>query len=605
MARTSRSVLWYIAAVALSAGGCVGGSVGGEGSGDPNAVTSGGAIVRNVSAKCLDAAAAGTANGTKIQQYTCNGTGAQAFLLEAVAGGVKIVNTNSNRCIDVSGASTANDATIQLYDCNGTVAQVWVAEDQGNGYSQLRNPNSNKCIDVASASNSDGAAVQLYTCNGTSAQQWKISAAANGTAGGGGSGGGGGAAGGGGSAGGGGTGTSATRAATIKTLVAHTYVGATNGGGSTTYADRYAPQGWETFTLVDHNGGALTDGDSVSFQASGGQYLSASAGTTNAAATTAGATETFKIGLVAKADGTTAKTIVDGDSFSLQDSTGTYVSATNGGGSTLVSSATKVSSDETFQIGPATGLATTESLAGWTLSWSDEFNGAAGAIDGSKWTAEVDGSPANNELEYYTSRSTNVSVDGNGALELVARAESYGGRSYTSGRINTASHFTQAYGRFEARVWMPTGQGIWPAFWVLGDNIGDANIGWPKCGELDIMETIGTDMDHNHGSMHGPGYSGGQDITGEWQYPGTTLADGYHNYALEWQPNQVKFYVDGNLYETRTPADLPSGTTWVYDHPFFIILNVAVGGDWPGSPDATTVFPQTMKVDYVRVYTKS
>jgi beta-glucanase (GH16 family) len=119
------------------------------------------------------------------------------------------------------------------------------------------------------------------------------------------------------------------------------------------------------------------------------------------------------------------------------------------------------------------------------------------------------------------------------------------------------------------------------------------------------METIGTDMDHNHGSMHGPGYSGGQDITGEWQYPGTTLNDGYHNYALEWSPDLVKFFVDGNLYETITPANIPAGDTWVYDHPFFIILNVAVGGDWPGSPDGTTVFPQTMKVDYVRVYTKS
>ncbi len=417
---------------------------------------------------------------------------------------------------------------------------------------------------------------------------------------------------GGGSASGGGSTstTPSTRVATIKTLVAHTYCGALNGGGSTVYADRYAPQGWETFQLIDHNGGDLMDGDSVSFQVSGGQYLSASGGSMNAQATGVGATETFTIGLVTKADGSAAKTIVDGDSFSLEDSTGTFMSATNGGGSTLVSSASSVTADETFQIGPATGLATTESLAGWTLSWSDEFNGAAGAPDATKWTAEVNGSPANDELEYYTSRASNVTVDGDGNLQIIARAESYMGHSYTSGRVNTAAHFTQAYGRFEARVWMPTGQGIWPAFWVLGDNIGtnarNAQIvGWPQCGELDIMETIGTDMDHNHGSMHGPGYSGGQDITGEWAYPGTTLNDGYHNYALEWSPDLVKFFVDGNLYETITPAQIPAGDTWVYDHPFFIILNVAVGGDWPGSPDGTTVFPQTMKVDYVRVYTKS
>ncbi|HEX4456694.1 MAG TPA: hypothetical protein VIA18_01915, partial [Polyangia bacterium] len=249
-----------------------------------------------------------------------------------------------------------------------------------------------------------------------------------------------------------------TRVATIKTLVGHTYAGATNGGGSTVYADRYAPQAWETWQLVDHNGGSLMDGDTVSFQANGGQYLSASGGGMNAQAAGDGATETFTIGLVAKADGSAAKTIVDGDSFSLEDSTGTFVSATGGGGtgSTLVSSTSAVSGAGTFQLGPATGLATTESLSGWTLSWSDEFNGAAGAPDATKWTAEVNGSPANDELEYYTSRSSNVMVDGTGNLEIVARAESYMGRNYTSGRINTAAHFTQAYGRFEARVWMPT-----------------------------------------------------------------------------------------------------------------------------------------------------
>ncbi|HWE31464.1 MAG TPA: RICIN domain-containing protein [Polyangia bacterium] len=203
MAKQPRTIIFCLTA-ALSAGGCVGGSVGGEGSGDPSAVTAGGTIVRNGSAKCLDVAAAGTTDGTKIQQYTCNGTGAQDFLLEAVSGGVKIVNTNSGKCVDLAAAGTANGTKVQLYDCNNTVAQTFVAEaSSATGYSQLRNPNSNRCIDVSAASNADGAAVQLYDCNGTAAQQWKISAAAGGgTAGGGGSGGGGGTAGGGGSAGG-------------------------------------------------------------------------------------------------------------------------------------------------------------------------------------------------------------------------------------------------------------------------------------------------------------------------------------------------------------------------------------------------------------------
>jgi beta-glucanase (GH16 family) len=240
---------------------------------------------------------------------------------------------------------------------------------------------------------------------------------------------------------------------------------------------------------------------------------------------------------------------------------------------------------------------------GWTLTWSDEFNGARGAIDGSKWGFDTGNNGwGNNELEYYTNRTDNALVDGNGNLAIIARAESYGGSSYTSARINTGGRFAQAYGRVEARIKMPSGRGIWPAFWMLGNNIG--SVGWPSCGELDIMEAV-DDFSVNHGSCHGPGYSGGADLTATWQNPGgISLANDFHVYALEWQPNQVQFFVDGNLYETRTPADIP-GRTWVYDHPFFIILNVAVGGNWPGSPDGSTVFPQTMLVDYVRVYTKS
>jgi beta-glucanase (GH16 family) len=240
---------------------------------------------------------------------------------------------------------------------------------------------------------------------------------------------------------------------------------------------------------------------------------------------------------------------------------------------------------------------------GWTLTWSDEFNGARGAIDGSKWSFDTGNNGwGNSELEYYTNRTDNAVVDGNGNLQIVARAEAYGGSNYTSARINTGGKFSQAYGRAEARIKLPSGKGIWPAFWMLGANIG--SVGWPTCGELDIMEAVG-DFSVNHGSCHGPGYSGGADLTATYQNPGgVSLANDFHVYAVEWQPNQVQFFVDGKLYETRTPADIP-GKTWVYDHPFFIILNVAVGGNWPGSPDGSTVFPQTMLIDYVRVYKKS
>jgi beta-glucanase (GH16 family) len=238
---------------------------------------------------------------------------------------------------------------------------------------------------------------------------------------------------------------------------------------------------------------------------------------------------------------------------------------------------------------------------GWILTWSDEFNGPAGPIDGTRWGFDTGaGGWGNNELEYYTNRTDNVALDGNGMLDIIARQESYMGSSYTSGRINTAGKFSQAYGRFEARIQIAQGQGIWPAFWTLGENVGTA--GWPGCGELDIQETVNATPKVNHGSAHGPGYSGGNPLTATYTLPSGALSDDFHLYAIEWEPNVVRWYVDGNLYETRTPADVPAGDTWVYDHPFFIILNLAIGGNFPGPPDGTTVFPQTTRVDYVRVY---
>ncbi|HTJ47661.1 MAG TPA: glycoside hydrolase family 16 protein [Kofleriaceae bacterium] len=243
-----------------------------------------------------------------------------------------------------------------------------------------------------------------------------------------------------------------------------------------------------------------------------------------------------------------------------------------------------------------------DGLPGWTLVWSDEFDGPAGSpVDAGKWGFDTGGGGwGNAELEYYTNRTDNVRLDGHGHLEIVARAEQYGGRDYTSGRINTGGRFTQAYGRFEARIRLPQGQGIWPAFWTLGDDIGGS--GWPQCGELDVMEAV-IDFRVCHGSAHGPGYSGAGGLTAAYQ-ASASLADDFHVYAIEWEPGEVRWYVDDVMYERRTPNDLPPGTPWVYDHPFFVILNVAVGGNWPGPPDGSTQFPQTMVVDHVRVYAR-
>jgi beta-glucanase (GH16 family) len=245
--------------------------------------------------------------------------------------------------------------------------------------------------------------------------------------------------------------------------------------------------------------------------------------------------------------------------------------------------------------------------AGWTLVWSDEFNGTDGSpVDTSKWVLETGGNGwGNDELEYYTARPEN-SFQQAGKLVITAVQEKYTGqdgvtRDYTSARLKTLGKFSHKYGRFEARIKIPKGQGIWPAFWMMGDDI--AKKDWPTCGEIDIMENIGKEPSVVHGTIHGPGYSGDKGIGASYGLSNDQrFADDFHVYAVEWEKKAIRFYVDDHLYETRTPVELPKATKWVYDHPFFILLNVAVGGGWPGNPDSTSVFPQAMLVDYVRVY---
>jgi len=248
--------------------------------------------------------------------------------------------------------------------------------------------------------------------------------------------------------------------------------------------------------------------------------------------------------------------------------------------------------------------------AGFKLVWSDEFNGADGSSpDSSKWTYDIGGNGwGNNELECYTNRRQNAQIKG-GNLVITAQKEIYTGsdgvtRNYTSARLKTQGLFTQPYGRFEASIKIPAGQGMWPAFWMLGNDI--TTNGWPKCGEIDIMENIGKEPGTVHGSLHSSStVTQTSDASAPFSLPaGQNFADAFHLYAVEWEPGTVRFYVDSNLYATFTQSQWPSGGTWSFDHPFFILLNVAVGGNWPGPPDNTTVFPQQMLVDYVHVYTK-
>ncbi|MER6669616.1 family 16 glycosylhydrolase [Amycolatopsis japonica] len=253
---------------------------------------------------------------------------------------------------------------------------------------------------------------------------------------------------------------------------------------------------------------------------------------------------------------------------------------------------------------PATTQTPAAEAAVMAATFTDDFNGPAGAgIDTSKWHFETGDNVNNHERQWYTSGTNNAALDGQGNLVITAKKENpgnyncwYGRCEYTSARLSTQGQFTQTYGRFEARMKLPRGQGMWPAFWMLGADIG--NVGWPNSGEIDIMENVGFEPNTVHGTLHGPGYSGAGGIGAA--YNGPNFSDDFHTYAVDWAPNQIKWYVDGNLYQTRTPADL-NGNRWVFDHPFYLILNLAVGGYWPGDPNSSTVFPQRLVVDYVHV----
>jgi beta-glucanase (GH16 family) len=252
----------------------------------------------------------------------------------------------------------------------------------------------------------------------------------------------------------------------------------------------------------------------------------------------------------------------------------------------------------------------------WNLIWSEEFNGASGTTpDTTRWTYDVgnNGGWGNGESEVYcaagsntapcSAANPNVFMNGSGSLVIRARRDASG--AWTSTRMHTNGKFSAQYGRIEARMRLVAANGLWPAFWMLGTNI--ASAGWPSCGEMDIMEWV-----DNYGpsatssTIHGPGYSGANGIGVQTGFPNGTRVDdaNYHIYGVLWSPNQIQFYRDSitNITRTITSANIPAGTTWAYNHPFFILLNQAVGGNWFAGPDGTTPAVDDMLIDYVRVY---
>ena len=238
-------------------------------------------------------------------------------------------------------------------------------------------------------------------------------------------------------------------------------------------------------------------------------------------------------------------------------------------------------------------------VAQWELVWEDEFEGPVGqSPDSTKWDFDIGTDWGNAQLEYDTDRPENVSLDGQGNLAIIAREENYLNRAYTSARIVTRDKYEPTHGRIEARIKLPVGQGIWPAFWLLGIDI--ETVGWPQCGEIDIMEYRGQLPATSYGTLHGPGYSGSQGITQRFDLTNGRFDTAFHTFAVEWRQNSIRWYVDSIRYHTVNRGE--QNGEWVFNRPFYIILNVAVGGNFVGPPNASTVFPQTMLVDWVRVY---
>ncbi|MET0234050.1 MAG: family 16 glycosylhydrolase, partial [Kibdelosporangium sp.] len=248
------------------------------------------------------------------------------------------------------------------------------------------------------------------------------------------------------------------------------------------------------------------------------------------------------------------------------------------------------------------------------LAWSDEFNGANNSVpDPAKWTAEI-GPGVNNELQYYTNND-NARMDGTGNLNIQVRRQATPGSAcppdpisgsttcqYTSGRLNSYNKYQFTYGRVEARIKVSSTQGLWPAFWMLGSNFFSSRTPWPNCGEIDIMEHVGRQLNTVYATLHAPAYFGAGGY-GQALDIGQRVDAAFHTFAVEWDASHMTFFIDGRGFFTvdRTQLELTRGP-WVYDHPHFIILNSAIGGDFPGPPGAGTVLPQNMLIDYVRVY---
>ena len=267
---------------------------------------------------------------------------------------------------------------------------------------------------------------------------------------------------------------------------------------------------------------------------------------------------------------------------------------------TAIGTAT-IRNDDTYVFIPADGYETPATYTGYEKVWQDEFSGTT--LDASSWGFDVGGSGwGNNELQYYTNnRPENIYLD-NGKLVIQAKKESFSGREYTSSRILTKGKREFTFGRIDIRAKLPVAKGLWPALWMLGKKIDQTS--WPACGEIDIMELVGLNANKVFGTMHwGASTATHQSFGTNYALPSGTYADKFHVYSIVWELDKIEIFMDDISY-VKFDKSKVGAAAYPFNEPFFFIFNVAVGGDWPGSPDASTAFPQQMVVEYVRVFKK-
>jgi beta-glucanase (GH16 family) len=370
------------------------------------------------------------------------------------------------------------------------------------------------------------------------------------------------------------------------------YLSADQGGGGKLSADRERARGAELFTIRDLDGGELQSGDTIALLTASGRYVTVGADATLSAAGQAlDASTTFRLTRVA---GPGIVAVTDAIGFQHVGS-GRWLSVTDGA---LDARGASLGASQSWKLEALDVLPPPPPTVGWKLVWQDEFDGAA--IDEAKWTYEVQPPGwVNEELQSYTDhRRENARIE-DGRLVIEGRRDGFGGHAYSSARLKTAGKASWLYGRFEARLKLPTGHGPWPAFWLMPD---DCSEGWPACGEIDAMEQVGFEPDRIHASTHSGKYNwkNGTQATATTLVTGATA--GFHVYALEWRPGRIDAYVDGRRYFTALD-DGGGHDAWPFTRPFYIILNLAIGGGWGGAQGVDeSIWPQRYEVDYVRVY---